>query len=80
MDPAAESNEGTITNEWPNHDLAELDAANIVAAKNVPSLHLHPIQISRTAAGRWTACYVRASTRALQVLLAALLLVFHGGC
>lgn len=49
-----------------------------MAAKNVPSLHLHPIQISRTAAMRWISCYVCTSTRSLQVLLAALLLVFHG--
>jgi hypothetical protein len=64
--------------ERSNDDLAKLDAANIVAAKNLPSLHLHPIQISRTAAIRWTSCYVCASTRSLQVLLAAILLVFHG--
>jgi len=69
---------GTKTNERSHDHSAKLDAANIVAAKNVPCLHFHPIQISRTAAIRRTSCYVCASTRSLQVLLAAILLVFHG--
>jgi hypothetical protein len=68
-----------VPDERFSDDLAQLAAASIVDAANVPALHLGPIQTCRVARLRWPLRNVCSPPGSLQVLLAAVLLGFPAG-